>query len=63
MSTLFLKRTTTVVTPILTHLFGLSLVEGVFPGVLKTNKTIPIFKKGPRHGQKLSTCIFNTGIR
>lgn len=48
MSAVFLKRIITIMAPTLTYLFNLCLEEGTFPDVLKLNKTVPIFKKGPK---------------
>lgn len=48
MSTSFIKQKFWVVTTLLTFLIICCMAEGVFPGVLKTARTVPIYKKGPK---------------
>ena len=44
----FLKLAASIIAPILTKLFNLSLSSGVFPDAFKVAKVIPIYKSGPK---------------
>lgn len=44
-----IKQNLNVITPVLVHLFNLSLTEGVYPDQLKLAIVTPIYKKGSRH--------------
>ena len=46
--TLIFKKTSHILTPIISELFNLSIRQGVFPSCLKTGRVIPIFKSGKK---------------
>lgn len=45
----FIKSVSNCLITPLTILFNNSLLEGVFPSMLKTSKVVPVFKKGEKH--------------
>lgn len=44
----YIKNEAKFVTPMVTHIINLSIIQGKVPGELKQARVIPIFKKGSR---------------
>lgn len=49
MPTQFIKKFSSTLSPILAHIFNVSILNGVFPDALKTTIVIPVPKKGDLH--------------
>ena len=58
----FLKATATEITPVLTHLFQQSLLDGVLPLIWKRAHVCPIFKKGNRSDPRNYRLVSLTSI-
>ena len=46
--TLIFKKMSHILAPVISELFNMSIMEGVFPSCLKTGRVIPIFKSGKK---------------
>ena len=47
-STLIFKKMGNILAPVISELFNMSIMEGVFPSCLKTGRVTPIFKSGKK---------------
>ena len=44
-----MKKFSHILAPVISELFNMSIMEGIFPSCLKTGRVIPIFKSGKKY--------------